>query len=587
MFRRITHGRPKGDGEEGMAMVMVIAIGAVLTILVSVAITYSVGGLRKATDDEAWNSAMAAAYAGVEEYQSRLANDSTYLQYGNPAASFSSTSTVALPTGANVNAAFGIGAAGTWATVAQSGGASKYRYEIDNSKYYSTGTLRIRSTGLVGKETRTIVADLRQQGFIDFLWFTDYEIQDPAISGANETTCTKYAWAGRPSSGCSEIAFSGGDVLSGPVHSNDTIRICSAQFKGAVTTAYNPATGNKYSARDSNNNSCSGQVFDLAKPVYSPIVGMPATNSQLKKETRADLTAEVPRPGCLYTGPTSIVFKSNGDITVRSPWTKATNVVGDPATSGTTPAQCGTVGSAGLGSTAGATFALPDNNVIYVQSVPTVTTDPNYWASAALPTGLTCVGMSGSKTGSSNTSPGAGNGIGYPKTDEKAPSTTTYGCRSGDVFVSGTLDGHATVAAENYIYVVGDLKYDDSNDDMLGLVGNNAIWVWNPVKSNGDSALGNTNRRIDAAMLSVAHTFQVQNYSQGDDRGTLTVNGAIAQKFRGIVRNGDNGYIKNYVYDPRLKYTAPPKFLSPVSTTYGVNVWVEVKAAFKADGSAN
>jgi hypothetical protein len=32
---------------------------------------------------------------------------------------------------------------------------------------------------------------------------------------------------------------------------------------------------------------------------------------------------------------------------------------------------------------------------------------------------------------------------------------------------------------------------------------------------------------------------------------------------------------------------APPKFLSPVSTTYGVSEIVEVKTAFKADGSAS
>ena len=138
--------------------------------------------------------------------------------------------------------------------------------------------------------------------------------------------------------------------------------------------------------------------------------------------------------------------------------------------------------------------------------------------------------------------------------------------------------------------MTGDIRYRDSQEDVLGLVGNDAIWVWNPTTGSSryydNTLLGGYNRRIDAAILSVGHTFAVQNPSIGSGRGTLTVNGAIAQKFRGIVRSGSGGYVKNYVYDVRLKYVAPPKFLSPVTTTYGVNVWIEVEPAFEASGAA-
>jgi hypothetical protein len=97
---------------------------------------------------------------------------------------------------------------------------------------------------------------------------------------------------------------------------------------------------------------------------------------------------------------------------------------------------------------------------------------------------------------------------------------------------------------------------------------------------------GTGDRTIEAAILSVQHTFIVQNYDLGARMGTLTVTGAIAQKFRGPVALGSSsGYAKSYAYDSRLKYMAPPKFLSPVSTTYGVSEIVEVKTAFKPDGS--
>jgi hypothetical protein len=176
-----------------------------------------------------------------------------------------------------------------------------------------------------------------------------------------------------------------------------------------------------------------------------------------------------------------------------------------------------------------------------------------------------------------------------------------YGCRAGDVYVKGTVKGQTTVAAENYIYITDDLVYNDVSTDMLGLVGTNAIFVWNPMKGNSitsrsastshDALLGD-DRTIDAAILSVGHTFQVQNYDRGGVRGTLTVLGAIAQKFRGTVStstNGGstttNGYAKSYQYDTRYRNTAPPKFLTPVSTTYGVTQYATVPAAFDAKGA--
>ena len=576
--------RMRAGREDGVAMVMVIGLSTVLLLLVAVAVTSSLGGLRQARTTQDWSAALGAAYAGVEEYQSRLADDTSYYVYGNPGSNYTAD-TVSLP--ATTNPAFGIGVAGTWATVTGSDGVARYRYEVDSSEYLTTGVISVRSTGLVGGETRSIVAQLKQQGFIDFLYFTDYEIQDPLQSGASVATCVKHVWENRPTSGCSEIAFGSNDVVRGPLHSNDGIRICAATFQGPVTTAYNPSSGPKYIPKDSNNTNCSGQQFLIpAYPAYSPLIGMPATNSELKRETRSDLTAStVPNPGCLYTGPTKVVFNSNGTMTVRSPWTRKTRIQGNPATAGTTPVACGVVGTASgqLGSAGGAVVTVPADNVVFIQNVPNISTDPNYWASNALPSGLTCVGGANSS--------GTGNGIGYPAANERAPSSTaslpSYGCRNGDAFVEGTVDGKVTIGVENYIYVTGNVQYESAEDDILGLVGNNAVWVWNPVTSANVSVLNNTNRRIDAAIISVAHTFQVQNYNVGGSRGTLTVNGALAQKFRGIVRGGGNGYAKDYNWDTRLQYTAPPKFLSPVTTTYGVNIWIEVAPIFAASGAYN
>ena len=585
----------RGRADEGIAMVMVLGISVVLMLLVSVALGVSLSGMIKSKTDETWNGAVAAAYAGIDDYKSKLANDAAYTQYGNPAAPFSAGAPVVLPPA--VNPAFGLGVDGSWASIPgpNEGKKSQYRYEVDNSSYDKEGTLRVRSTGRVGAETRSIIATLKQTGFIDFLYYTMYEIQEPPAE--LKERCEKYAWSagGRNDPACKEIAFGARDKVTGPVHSNDIIRICGrAVFDGEVTTSYDPVKSGRpagtdaYAKISSNGTSagCGGEIFNRGKPKVRETVDLPPTNSAMRREVRNDLGTEVPDPGCLYTGPTRITFNGDGTMTVRSPWTKVTQVAGDPATSGTSPAKCGAPGAAGLGSATGARISVLDRNLIFVQNVPSgSSTDPNAWAGATQPTGYTAATC------------GQGNGLGYPVAGEYVASIpTSYGCKNGDVFVEGNIKGQLTIASENNTYVTGDIRYQD-DASMLGLVAQNSVWVWNPVSRTGPywdpsygtyysySLLNSGSRVIQAAIVSVQHTFQVQNYDQGGMRGDLTVVGAIAQKFRGIVRGGDNGFDKDYRYDKRLEFKAPPKFLSPVTSTFSIKNIAEVKTAFNADGT--
>lgn len=583
-------------GDSGAALVMVIVMGAVMTMIVATAVAVSVAGMKSSRTNESWNAALAAAYAGVEEYRNRLANDSTYSKYGNPASALSiaTGSVVALPT-APVNPAFGVGAAGDWATVPGSNGVAKFRYEVDNANYTSKGILSIRSTGKVGNSTRSVVANLKQKGFIDFLYFTDFEVQDPDNGGA---ACTPtYAWASVNS--CTQISFLKNDVIDGPVHSNDSLRLCG-KFFGTVTTS--KPTSPFYTT--SSSCGAGNLIFSKGTPTSAQSIGMPPTNAEMLRETRSDLPNEVPRPGCLYTGPTVIKLLNTGKMNVKSPYTKFTTVAGDPAAVGTdSSVRCGKAGNVtgGLGSPAGATIDVPAENLIYVQNVPSVPSDPaaakdpNATADLTYPTGFTCTNAaSGGFTSWASSST---NVVRFPRTSENfvpAASTAHYGCRNGDAYVEGTLKGALTIAAQNYVYATGDITYADAARDILGLVGNNGVVVWNPMKViNGDYTplLSGSDRTISAAILSVVHTFMVQNYGVGGYRGKLTVTGAIAQKFRGPVGMSSSGvitegYAKNYLYDPRLRETAPPKFLSPVSTTYGISQVGAVGAAFKADGSA-
>jgi hypothetical protein len=54
-------------------------------------------------------------------------------------------------------------------------------------------------------------------------------------------------------------------------------------------------------------------------------------------------------------------------------------------------------------------------------------------------------------------------------------------------------------------------------------------------------------------------------------QGTLTVHGAIAQYFRGIVGTvGASGYLKNYNYDDRLSLILPPYLFDLQNTQWAV-----------------
>jgi Tfp pilus assembly protein PilX len=193
-------------------------------------------------------------------------------------------------------------------------------------------------------------------------------------------------------------------------------------------------------------------------------------------------------------------------------------------------------------------------------------------------------------------------------------------CGQGNVYVEGTVNGRVTIAAENNVVVTNDLLLRSttlgeapSGTDIAGLVAANSVQVYHPVSrgranavtassnnggigcngtvdglptsapfgttsvtctwadkytyntSYGDLAFpGATSsgqkRWIYSSIQTLQHSFLVQSYSRGADRGTLSVRGSIAQRYRGIVRSGSAGYLKDYSYDSRLKFQSPPFF---------------------------
>jgi Tfp pilus assembly protein PilX len=168
-----------------------------------------------------------------------------------------------------------------------------------------------------------------------------------------------------------------------------------------------------------------------------------------------------------------------------------------------------------------------------------------------------------------------------------SPYAVTYsssGC-TGDVYISGNYSSALTVAAANNIIVTGDVTTSSSGSTLtgnavLGLVANQFVRVQHQVSSSRGSSVSScngatntvaqTNPTIDAAILALQHSFIVDNFDCGAAMGTLTVNGAIVQKFRGPVgtTGTGTGYLKAYTYDDRLKYLAPPYLFDIITAAW-------------------
>lgn len=530
LLRRVGPGAEDGFTMIAMVGVLTVAIG------LSVAAFAAAGGdLRLGRYDQDSKQAYAAAEAGIHDYLFHLNEDNTYW-----------TRCDNVPAPAVVNQPWnGVGTdPRRWRNLPSS--QAQYAIEVlpangatqcqpANAQASmidaASGTFRVRSTGRSRNAKRSIVTTFRRRGFLDYLYFTDYETADPTwyevdtkgrqtnadLTAWGSAKCPKYWRQGRGnesydgqifwfdnrwqpwSDKCTEIQFAPGDVIAGPFHTNDEILVCGSPDFGRSAADHIEVSGPGWRG----SNACGGNnpTFIGTWSPNSPTLSLPPSDSSLRS---------VADPAYRFTGRTTIRLNGN-TMTVN-----------------------------------GTSMALPANGVVYVQN------------------------------GSC--------GQGYRPLD---PYNNSTGC--GDVYVKGTYSSNLTIASEKDIIIDGDITR--SGDVLLGLIANNFVRVYHPVSNftinqntgtiTCDNATGTMqNVRIDAAMLSLQHSFTVDNYYCGNPLGTLTVNGVIGQKFRGPVGRGSgnsvaNGYTKNYQYDDRLRFRSPPHFLDPVQSSWKIARFTE------------
>jgi len=572
------------QGEEGFALLVVMGGMISLTLVVLATLAYVGNSLPVARAGQDSSAAVQAAQAGVDDFLARLASCDSYWK-------------VPCTTPDVNDAKLG------WATVPLSSAAApaQYHYEVVRNPDQEPGLLRLRSTGRVLRATgrsskRTLVVDLRKKSLLEYIYYTDHEASDPAslvrryparrnaidpalnngystvdyagVTPAEAAKCNRYWYATSTTSarnqsvvesykatkpdgtvlnssssyGC-DIQFAPIDTLDGPLYSKDAILVNGPLFKGLVSTRW--AVGSSPAPNPAAPYRIISDVQSGSyKPAYSvEDVTLPPSNILIKDRTDA---AKGGQQGCGYTGPTRIVLRANGTMDVTSPLTTSTN------------APCTTGSAAAPNMTTAQNVPIPANGVIFVDA-STAACGP------ASPKAFT---------------PAVGD-------------VTPYTCSAGDVFVEGVLSGRLTIAAKNDIITTASVTYKNgmTGSDVLGLIADGDVAVYHPVQcttapaagyacsdvSNVD--VGLTNITVSAAILSVNHSFTVQNFDKGAKLGNLTVNGGLYQYFRGAVGTGGGGgtgYGKDYHYDPRLRSLPPPSFVDPVAAPWGAAGYAEI-----------
>lgn len=579
--------------DEGFALISVIGTMGILMLLVLAATTYAYRNVPNSRRAQDYAAAMAAAQAGVDDFLARLNTCDTF--WASPCS------------GAAAEVA-----RDNWAVVPGSAGPiqAQYKYSIISTPTTTPGLIRIKAFGKVNGVQRTITADLRKDGFLQFIYYTDKESTAPALvlalygssypgstsnssyafsyGGKNGTAykttysgldaynatlaCGRYYYSVPPASGARSVPkqtktvyWKVGGVEQPPVVTQVTLDNapgCEINFIGGDVINGPLYTKDAMLLRT---NAGTGPRFNGPVETYWQLGYDPAPSASSPWRANSATPGAVPDPaGYSPTIATRLLDLPPTNTAIRQEADPATSTQGclyqGPTkivlkSTGKMDVTGGTTTNTNPGCGPGVNLNLPANGVIYVDAA--TGTCPAAYGGKALGT--------------------------YPIANDK----TTYNCLAGDAFVQGTLNGQLTIATAGDIIVTDDLVYAQSVwngttintavDDVLGLVAQGFVRTYHPVKSDGTELAKAqvSNIEVDAAILSVDNSFTVQNFDLGETLGTLKVRGGIYQRHRGPVGQSNSsgpvhGYVKDYVYDTRLVSLPPPYFLEPASAPWRV-----------------
>ncbi|HXN38273.1 MAG TPA: hypothetical protein VN892_09565 [Solirubrobacteraceae bacterium] len=511
--------------DEGFTMLVVLGVMLVTSALLVAAFTGSGEDVTLSHRDTIEKQAYYAALAGVQEYEYKLESNPDYWQTcEEPAA------TVSALTAGEADQRFEdkILVASTAPSGTTKCTTSNPFESVIESKDPVANTFRIESIGCAGAieltscagqpassvATRRLIATFQVTGFLNYIYYTQFEDQDPqtylAAEGRTPTeeleanACSGKYRAEREKEEaahhieCHNIYFGSNDAVNGPMHTNDTANVCGGATFGRK--GHEPL-----------------DVVEIDRGVNTSCGGGPATFYTAKGEPEKGQDLTPPESDASLNVYVEAANRFEGRTELEL---KGTTIQVTTLNSSTKAKESKTI-------------EWPKNGLIFVRS----------------------------------------KGCNYEFQQEGTDTSQTYEeeANCGSVYVHGTYSKSLTIGAESYLIINGNITPTGvtngsapTGTTALGLIATDDVRIYHPCTFNKNGSESLKDPWIYAAILSTAHSFLVDNYACGAGLGELNIYGAIAQKYRGIVGIlGGSGYDKDYIYDERLATEEPPYYLSP------------------------
>ncbi len=214
LMRKIREGR-LAQADEGFTMVVAIMVLFVSSLLVAAALVAANGDINLTRSDTTRKKAYYAAVAGISAYQFQLSSNPNYW--------------IKCPGATKVKVAGTTDEEYTVKTLPSSSHAT-CESEKQATILETTGTFRVESIGTSSGVSRRIVATFTHPGFLNYVYFSNYEVEDPTNFSPEPTNCEhyyKYRVEHSLTGECGAITFIAKDKVNGPMHTNDSANVCS------------------------------------------------------------------------------------------------------------------------------------------------------------------------------------------------------------------------------------------------------------------------------------------------------------------------------------------------------------------------
>jgi hypothetical protein len=548
---RIKAMRSLVSSQEGFTMMLALGVMLVASLLMVAAFTAANGDVHLSHQDSIQKQAYYASLAGVQEFEYQMQTNPNYWETcGAP------TNTLPQETSARYEVTIlpaSTAPGGTTACLT----TNPFKTAIESSGS-NANTFRVESVGCAGKtglvnckeplakgvSKHTIVATFKVTGFLNYVYYTNHEIEDPALYEAPKV-CNEGKYYPATAS-CQIIQFATGDAVKGPMHTNDAVCVGGSATFGR--SGHVPSDVVEFYL--GRNASCNGTpTYNTTTKTYAKGELLEPPESDTSLSTYATEENE-------FTGVTHLVLNGStneievtnaafhGGVTTKIPW-PTNGLIWIHSVEKEGEEACG--------------YNFEPHSADNLEETTNETSCGNVYVKGTYSKALT-IGSGKDLIINGNLSP-TGVTVGNEPT-----GTATLG-----LIANNNVRIYHPVAETYAAHGAGNNECNSGKDTYIG--SSKCEYQNEGAGCDAPNAAGSqTNPWIYAAILSTTHSFVVDNYNCGAKLEELHIYGAIAQNYRGIVgTSGGTGYLKDYRYDDRLAVDEPPYFLAPLKAGWKVS----------------